>query len=739
VACVVPAFADAVDRGLGDVPAASTTVAPAWGIDAMGPSIELPVYHHWRFSTGEAGDFESLCKRLKPDGDGAEMGLHAMDVTEPGLVRPAAKTVLVDMQGPLRTIDAKPRAWSEEHREGFQQDLGPLLDAGIGRATFQPPPRGKPYVPELHDPVIAPPAYGSWPAGVRELPAQGWVRGLNMHPVRRAAAGLGARVVRANQEAFVASAWEQAGDLRAAAAALGNGRLAAEVGRSWSRRAIALDDADLLQLTVRLHAILPGGTRSIRARLAASPVPAGLVSAQYLRQTRPGTPLARDWARRRRQPAARLAAEHVAVTLAASRGDDPDLDPARDFAVVGLPDGAQTRDPTLELDRVVVSHTNVDPSVIRSAEQTLQTFGLERPAAGRAARTRPVEPGGVSAEPSGGVVVVAGADVSAIAADVRDRLDPLGSVRASVTSRFPALLQTLAPGALPTAVPPVGPVFPGALSWDLLELGSEWLLPGAGSLRANRVRLLAVDPVIVAAILIGANHELARELLWRDYPVDLRATFFHRFWEYVDETRTDLPDLHPEWSKPAARKKALRELVDAKQETMTAVVVRGDLVRRYPSAHWFLQPAEIDGDGVRSPVEGACVEVSFLGALDAQTSVYGFDLTPDDVRGAGTRAKPGYYIGVEEAAGEARFGLNPAKASHFGDRAGDPRSWDGLAWSHLAPTQADLDALTHARATGTEIDGLTIRGTTWGRNAAHQARATWQRPFRMLMHAETLI
>jgi hypothetical protein len=54
-------------------------------------------------------------------------------------------------------------------------------------------------------------------------------------------------------------------------------------------------------------------------------------------------------------------------------------------------------------------------------------------------------------------------------------------------------------------------------------------------------------------------------------------------------------------------------------------------------------------------------------------------------------------------------------------------------------SQDALDDLTHARATGLRLDGVKIDGTTWGHNSAHIARATWQRPFRMLMHADLLI
>lgn len=688
VACLVPAFDGGVQRGLGETPTA-TQLIPAWQLANLNGVIELPVYYHWRFTTGAAGDFETLCRRLQPDGDGAEMGLHAMDITNPGLVQPAQRTVLLDMEGALKTLEAGARNWPANHKAAFQGELVPLLNAGIGRAEFIPPARGQPYDPATQDPVVAPPTYGVWPAAVTALPADGWLRELNLHPVRRAAAGLGARVVRENQEALVAAAWEQAGEIRATTTALNCGRLAAEIGRSWTKRGSLLADEDLLQFTARLHPLLPFGAQSIRSRLAASAVPPGMVTSAYLRQTRPGTPLARDWARRVGHADARLAAEHLQATLKATDPNRSELQRALSFAVFGLPHGAQVADPTLEL-----------PSDSTSL-----------PAAAVVTDKRQTE---VEAVP---ILTV---DVSGIAASVRSGLDPLAAVQASIVARIPTLQEFLVEKELPTHIT-VTPTFDDPLYWDLLNLDATWLLPGVTDLEANRVRLVAVNTAFIGAFLIGANHELARELLWRDYPVDLRGTFFHRFWQYVDQpagsgaARRDISDLNT-WKLH----QSLLENMDPAQETMTAIVVRGDLIRRYPTAHWFLQAARRNDAGERLPIKSSHVEVSFLGLLDAQTAVYGFDLRPEEVRSDPVRGTLGYFVTIEEQAGAPRFGLDTEKPRHF---TNTPQAWDQLSWGHLVANQPELDRLTHARATGMRIDGLTIAGTTWGKNAAHLAAA----------------
>ena len=62
-ACLVPAFDAGVRRGLGQQPVADQPLGPAWSDEA---DITLPLYFHWEFSTGPAGDFESLARRLSP-------------------------------------------------------------------------------------------------------------------------------------------------------------------------------------------------------------------------------------------------------------------------------------------------------------------------------------------------------------------------------------------------------------------------------------------------------------------------------------------------------------------------------------------------------------------------------------------------------------------------------------------------------------------------------------------------
>ena len=44
--------------------------------------------------------------------------------------------------------------------------------------------------------------------------------------------------------------------------------------------------------------------------------------------------------------------------------------------------------------------------------------------------------------------------------------------------------------------------------------------------------------------MVGLNHEMMRELLWREYPTDQRGTAFHRFWGRSGPQPDDIGNVH---------------------------------------------------------------------------------------------------------------------------------------------------------------------------------------------------
>src|SRR5206468_2747034 len=82
----------------------------------------------------------------------------------------------------------------------------------------------------------------------------------------------------------------------------------------------------------------------------------------------------------------------------------------------------------------------------------------------------------------------------------------------------------------------------------LRDAAPELLLPGVDKVPADTVALLETTPRLIEAYMVGLNHELSRELLWREYPTDLRGTWFRQFWDVRDqpgdpEALKDIPPL----------------------------------------------------------------------------------------------------------------------------------------------------------------------------------------------------
>jgi hypothetical protein len=212
IACIVPAFAAGVATGLGE-PAGSVG-GSAWRGDET--SVRLPVYHSWSFATGAKGDFASLVRLIKPDALEPDTGTYEVRLTDPGWGMPAAPETL-EVTGPLRSP-----AWVPPVPRHGAIALGEAILDAIDDATTAAGEEA---------PVLAPPFYGALPSGTeRTADSPAWQDALNRDLAQRIAAGLGARVVRADQDALVEAAWRAAGDAERANQQLRHPELAAEVG-----------------------------------------------------------------------------------------------------------------------------------------------------------------------------------------------------------------------------------------------------------------------------------------------------------------------------------------------------------------------------------------------------------------------------------------------------------------------------------------------------------------------------
>lgn len=305
VACVVPTFLAGVRAALGLSPV--PMLAPAWGsaadFDAGDPfdAVLLPVFHSWSFSTGEGGSFESLARRLRPAVAPPEVGRRRVDTARPwpGAALDAGEAgdeMVVEgpVVSPQRPEDAPDQAWPPEAEQHWPAALRDALVARLNEAD-----RAAHAEAEL-PPLVGPPLYAGRHAGQARIDPSSpstppWFAELNLDPRHRIVAGLGTRIVQAEQEDLMLAAWNQVAGIEAANRALRLAQLARHVGASLHRRHLrALSDAALLRMTERVHAkLLAAPRRSVWAAVEASSLPLPVVKPSFRRLLRARGPLLR--------------------------------------------------------------------------------------------------------------------------------------------------------------------------------------------------------------------------------------------------------------------------------------------------------------------------------------------------------------------------------------------------------------------------------------------------------------
>ncbi len=275
-------------------------------------------------------------------------------------------------------------------------------------------------------------------------------------------------------------------------------------------------------------------------------------------------------------------------------------------------------------------------------------------------------------------------------------------------------------GLVPSLVP-MGfvPRFDAPLADRLQRALNKWVLAGADRVPPNTITVVMTNPAFVEAFSAGANHEMARELLWRDVPSDARGTVFSRFWNTpLDDADKLLTPMH-KWRKPLGKNVGTGS-------PYLCVLVRSPLLRRYPNA--VIQAAQgqlLPQAGGRNfePDPATFRTLMFQGTISPDISFSVIDLTEDDVRTA-PADKP-WFLLLGEPVTEPKFGLDTAASPEHRLLS----TWRDAAWTDVtsgAVLSVGDDNLTRQHA---------LDGVTWGTDSAAVARILHQDPFRLVLPA----
>jgi hypothetical protein len=350
---------------------------------------------------------------------------------------------------------------------------------------------------------------------------------------------------------------------------------------------------------------------------------------------------------------------------------------------------------------------------------------------------------------------------------LKQAINPAVSVtrRAQFVLKIPASIKDGYLRPQPTLVTVMShPVFAEPMYGPLRDLSAEFLAPNLSLIPNNTVSLLETNQRFIEAYMVGLNDEMGRELLWRQFPTDQRGSYFRQFWDVgdaverdaskapatVEEELLDISKLHT-WAKETPLgdpTHANRPLPSGAEpgEARLVLVVRGDLLKKYPTAVVYAQQAkwvrDEQGNMVRvldeSDPANLIQSPKFKAEIDPDVRFLGFDLTSSKVKGDPDPAadNPGWFFVIQERPGEPRFGLDDLNE----ESPATPGNWNELAWEHLADAQT-LGCVDFDRNVPND-SAITAQPDSqfkWGRNGADMAYILYQVPVMVAFHAADML
>lgn len=710
LACLVPTFELGRRAGLAmpvdeDDLGGPLALAPAWGDGGVQP-VRLPVYHHWEFRTGSGGDFDSLVRRLRP-AVMPGLGLREVDISQPGFDAGGASTAR--LQGALASFGASPDDELPPLPPVFKASLASIVNSPHANRTTAP----------ASEVTLAPPLYGGLHAGKDTITPAGttWVDQLNADPRWRVAAALGTGVVQHHQQALLAAAWEQAGDVSIANQQQRQMELSAAASHSFLRRHLsAMTEEQMTRFAAPAFANLVGSEgESMRAEQAASRLPLEANGFALRRLGRLRGPLTRkvvsngeqraastSWVAKMNNPADPIKNTRPPAPVPEMCGfavlPDDGLAVASYYGVfLVTAEGA----PPTQLDTPLRIAGAVElPGHFRAAARAHMALAFPTRSSS-AAQDRPPLAGVreavlQQAAAPGARASLARSSIAATASTQR----LLSSV--SSASGLEAMLLT--------------PKFEQPMCDALVEFRPEWLLPGIDGVGPDTVVGLRTNNRFIDAFMVGLNHEMSRELLWQGFPADLRSTYFAKFWPSA--SGEEMPDIHT-WGQRALGQRAVGET------DVFVMLMRSVLLQKYPNAIVYLVPARATGPapapGQRDPVLSQAMPPLLVGRALSDITYFGFGLSPAQASGADGGA--GYFVVIEEQLSAPRFGVDVRESP---DPEQGPVPGQYLVVDDGAPSWITLP---------NDLPSTIV----WGQNSAHMAAITRQKPVRIAIHASALV
>ncbi len=652
---LIPLFETGRKAGLNDESGASSATQFSWNPGDF--NIDFPFYYQFEFTTSGKGDFENLARKLK--------AVRATDSLEmPTINIRSLKLALKDQgnsydnvndllpfTGAYKVPHTNLQPWASAGNTE-ENDLKEKLRKRINENTITP-------LNENEDPIVnIPPMYGQWHAAANELPSsKPWLDRLNLDPRYRAIAALGGKVVRENQEKFIGEAWDQLGEITEANQKLRQAQFAIEVNKkTLEKHIMSRQDEDIIAQCEKVHKKIKHGGATIQNQIKNSLLTGAGVNSGLRKVLRKNGKTAKKINKQINAQGFLLGNNNLVANL-------NNLFKDKVTGAVKKPFPYEFTDP----QGVSLDSSSITPI---SAEEDDFIISLESYSTNTS----------ISSEtPS---------DIIQLKNEIANKIHPLKSLGEKIMRIIPITSIPAFPGSAVDRIKPVlaYPELPYPMYEYLADLSSEFIIPGLSGVDDNSVMAMSPDLSFIEAFMAGLNHEMARELLWREYPTDQRGSYFQKFWntdDYLDlaNSNKEFKDINPihEWVNGLGDNKHV--------DTITpklVLVIRGELLKKFPNTMIYAHKAKINPD---NSINIRVLDIEIPNNLKFPISkadiapditIVGFDISAEEA--AGINGDPGWFFIFQERLGETRFGLD------YDENITGPTtlsSWNDLAWQHM--------------------------------------------------------
>ncbi len=646
------------------------------------------------------------------------------------------------------------------------------------------------------DPIIVPPLYGSFyrdnpaktsssnPAKSNSAKSKDWYNQLNLNPAFRIAASAGTSVVQKDQEIFMDRAWDQLNLLNEERLLAKRWHYSMELSESFFNKRInpvvstqVTDNAagaakayNALSLLAPMYKSLALDKKSFSEVVKTRPM-ASVYTASFNKIIRPGGPLTSRVnaaavantgasttgavSSSRSVGGSIAAVPHVVSAAATSAVATPAATAAAtttattttffsanringaflNAMLVAEPFVVVQRDYLLEILTGIVSEFNQMSRIFRFStlrEEKNEQLVNEGLSGFSACHTAFIKLQNLFKKETKQPLVFT-SDIKLFSA-IAMQIKPV----ATVTARFHGML----PGKKQvdinsSSVAADAPEFPEPMYRSLAEQSIDYILPGLSEIPPNKVALLVANQSFIESYMVGLNHEIAREYLWREFPAPLNGTSFKQFWDTRNnpaaagnpEKFKDIKAVKNWFAANGLPSELGKNPASGKPTEKMVVLVRGDLLRKYPNTEIYMHKAKWIGANNTKPrepetaINDSTVKYPLFSAfIEPDYQFLGFDVNPHEAVGIDNEA--GWYFVMKERAGDIHFGLDI------------DASTTNPSWAALETTTPENTCINVSSA---GFKNLPRYPKPQGERADRFAKMLYQQPFQLFVHASRMV